>query len=70
MKNKLRAQDLFSRMLYDVVLVWSPHATLLYSVACIFEEMLYGVVENVAFVWPRLCQTRLNNIQECATNVL
>ena len=45
---------LFYWMLYDVVLLWPPHATLLYSVANIFEEMLYPVVRNVAFVWPPL----------------
>ena len=35
---------LFSGMLYDVVLVWPPSATLLYSVVLSFEEMLYGVI--------------------------
>ena len=46
---------LFQGMLYDLVLVWPPDATLLYSVANIFEEMLYRVVRNVEFVWPLLC---------------
>ena len=46
---------LFSAMLYDVVFVWPPNATLFYFVVCIFKEMLYSVVSNVAFVWPPLC---------------
>ena len=35
---------LFYGMLYDVVFVWPPNATLLYPVVLIFEEMLYNVV--------------------------
>ena len=35
---------LFSEMLYDVVLVWPPHAALLYSVALTREEMLYDIL--------------------------
>ena len=53
--NKCCTIHLFPGMLYDVVLVWPPHANLLYSVVLAREEMLYRVVRNVAFVWPPLC---------------
>ena len=37
------------------VLVWPPHATLLYSVVYIFEEMLYRVVRNVVSCRTKCC---------------
>ena len=54
---------LFSGMFYDVVLVWPPHATLLtvlLAPANSFEEMLYRVVQNVAFVWIKQHATMCN----------
>ena len=38
---------LFFGMLNDVVLVWPPDATLLYSVFSSVKEMLYRAVRNV-----------------------
>ena len=62
---------LFSRMLYDVVLVWPPHATLLYSVVLVRVKkcciVLYEMLHSFGHSSVKHDQTTCNNVQQCAT---
>ena len=47
-------------------IIFSPHS----FVDFVFEDMFNRVARNVVIVWPPLSWTWLNNIQQCATNVV